>query len=108
MHALLARLPQIDRASVYRNIALFEQLGIVQRLQAGWKYKLELAGSFHEHHHHATCLNCGRAIDLPEDALLETRLHTLAKQYHFQVRRHQIELQGLCGQCSQTPPVQAI
>ena len=28
---------QIDRATVYRIVSLFEQLGIVQRLQIGWK-----------------------------------------------------------------------
>src|ERR1700759_5537066 len=56
-----------DRASVYRAIALFERLGIVQRLQMGWKYKLELSDAFTHHHHHLTCLRCGRIIPLPED-----------------------------------------
>ncbi len=53
-----------DRASVYRAVALFEELGIVKRLQIGWKYKLELSDAFHHHHHHLTCLKCGRVDTL--------------------------------------------
>ncbi|MEK7152407.1 MAG: hypothetical protein AAB834_00535 [Patescibacteria group bacterium] len=41
MQALVGRAGQIDRASVYRAIALFERLHIVQRLNTGWKYKIE-------------------------------------------------------------------
>ncbi len=100
IHQLVARCPNIDRATVYRVVALFERLGIVQRLQTGWKYRLELTGEFHEHHHHATCLRCGSAINLPEDAALEARLYALAKRHHFRIERHQIEVQGFCDSCS--------
>ncbi len=99
MRELVAQLPQIDRASVYRNIALFEQLGIVQRLQTGWKYKLELAGDFHEHHHHATCLQCGVSIIIPEIMELEQTLQKLGKTLNFQLVQHQLELQGYCESC---------
>jgi Fe2+ or Zn2+ uptake regulation protein len=52
MRELLAACqPKIDRATLYRTINLFEKLGIVQRLQIGWKYKLELSNAFQEHHH---------------------------------------------------------
>lgn len=88
-----------DRASVYRAIALFEQLGIVQRLQIGWKYKLELSDAFHRHHHHLTCSRCGAVIPLPEDRQLEARLHTLARSQDFIMKDHQLEIQGLCAGC---------
>src|ERR1700733_372533 len=68
MHEIVAACQgQVDRASVYRTIALFERLGIVLRLQIGWKYKLELSDDFHHHHHHLTCRQCGKTIPLPED-----------------------------------------
>jgi len=103
MRELIARLPGIDRASVYRNIALFEQLGIVQRLQTGWKYKLELAGDFHEHHHHATCLNCGVLTIIPEIIELEQTVQKIGKIFNFRLMQHQLELQGYCERCSQKP-----
>src|SRR6185503_6128377 len=64
---------ELDRATVYRTIDLFEKLGIVDRLQIGWKYKLELTDTFADHHHHLTCSNCGIIIALSEDSVLEDR-----------------------------------
>jgi Fur family ferric uptake transcriptional regulator len=93
---------QVDRASVYRTIALFERLGIVQRLQIGWKYKLELSDTFHRHHHHLTCRHCGRTFPLPEDEQLEKRLKALAGSQNFVMQGHQLEIQGLCQTCYKT------
>lgn len=99
MNQVVKRCPTIDRASVYRAIALFERLGIVQRLQAGWKYRLELSDAFHAHHHHASCLQCGQTIPLHENLALEQLLQSLAAVHHFKLERHQLELQGLCQNC---------
>jgi Fur family ferric uptake transcriptional regulator len=96
---VLACWDQVDRASVYRTIALFERIGIVQRLQIGWKYKLELSDTFHHHHHHLTCETCGKTIPLAEDPLLEKRLRSLAQTQNFMMRGHQLEIQGICQNC---------
>lgn len=96
---LLACDGAVDRASVYRTIALFEELGIAKRLQIGWKYKLELSDAFHHHHHHLTCLKCGEIQPLQEDALLEERLRALADSHQFAMSEHQLELQGVCRKC---------
>ncbi len=99
MHTLVARVPKTDRASVYRAVELFERLDIVQRLHTGWKYKLELTDKFTAHHHHLTCINCGRTIPMNE-AELERVIEDLAKAHHFRPTAHQIELQGYCHRCS--------
>lgn len=99
MHELVLRCDDIDRASVYRTVALFERLGVVQRLHTGWKYKLELTEQFQEHHHHATCMVCGTTLVLPEDEALEKRLRLIAAKAGFAVERHQVELQGYCTYC---------
>lgn len=96
-----------DRASVYRAITLFERLGVVQRLQIGWKYKLELSDAYHHHHHHLTCRHCGTTIALPEDHELETRLRLLAARQHFRMQDHQLEIQGLCRNCRQKELIKA-
>jgi Fur family ferric uptake transcriptional regulator len=90
---------QVDRATVYRTVSLFERLGIVQRLQLGWKYKLELTDSFTHHHHHLTCLRCSSIIPLAEDQALEERLRLLAAHHAFKPQDHQIEISGLCQNC---------
>lgn len=101
MHELVSLCTDVDRASVYRTVALFEKLGIVERLQSGWKYKLELSDAFHEHHHHATCLLCGLSFVVPEDSAIEEHLQRLASNINFQLERHQLELQGYCQACQE-------
>ena len=96
-----------DRASVYRSVALFERLGIIQRLQIGWKYKLELSDAFHHHHHHLTCRRCHSVIPLPEDRMLEERLRLLAAGQRFRMQDHQLEIQGLCDNCRRNVPALA-
>ncbi len=90
---------QLDRATVYRTVGLFEDLGIIRRVQIGWKYKLELTDSFSHHHHHLTCTNCGKVTPIIEDDALEDRINSLAKAYHFTPSDHQIEIRGLCYAC---------
>lgn len=101
MHDLIARLGEVDRASVYRAIELFERLGIVQRLHTGWKYKLELTDKFTEHHHHLTCTGCGRTVAMNE-AELEQLIARLAASHNFLPTAHQIEIQGRCARCQRT------
>lgn len=91
--------PAIDRASVYRTVKLFENLGIAHRVQLGWKYKVELSDTFQRHHHHLTCRRCQCSFDLEEDNLLEERLRLLAARHGFRIEGHQLEIQGLCPVC---------
>jgi Fe2+ or Zn2+ uptake regulation protein len=106
IQALIEHCHNIDRASIYRTVALFEKLGITQRIQTGWKYRIELSDDYHSHHHHATCLSCAKTIPLAEDAHIEKLLYLLAAEKEFTMARHQLEIQGYCQQCaaqSKTP-----
>lgn len=93
--------PDTHRTSVYRTVELFEQLGIIQRIQIGWKYKLELSNEFQDHHHHLTCIKCGRIESFQEPDSMHQLLETIAKEKHFSLQRHQLELQGVCVRCQQ-------
>jgi Fur family transcriptional regulator, ferric uptake regulator len=90
---------KMDRASVYRTVELFEKLGIVNRLQIGWKYKLELSEAFAGHHHHATCMQCGKVVAFEENPELESDIHALADGLGFKLTSHSLELRGLCPTC---------
>ncbi|MDB5169171.1 MAG: Fur family transcriptional regulator [Candidatus Saccharibacteria bacterium] len=100
MAELEKRCPGVDRSSVYRTVMLFERLGVVQRLSIGWKYKLELSDIFQGHHHHLTCQACGKHIEITEDVSLEAQLQALAAAHDFTLKSHQLELFGLCSDCS--------
>lgn len=101
MYDLVQKLPETDRASVYRTVALFEELGIVIRINIGWKYKLELSEAFTSHHHHMSCLNCKKIIPINESAL-EQVISQLGIAHGFTITAHQIELQGYCKACRLT------
>jgi Fur family ferric uptake transcriptional regulator len=88
----------VDRASVYRTLSLFEKLGVVQRINIGWKYRVELSDKFARHHHHLVCTKCSRIQ--PIDATnLEVFIDQVANQNGFKAVTHQIEIQGLCSKC---------
>ncbi len=99
MHELAEHAKGImDRASVYRTINLFERLGIVERLNIGWKYKVELSDTFVEHHHHLSCINCHKVTPINE-AELEKFITAIAARRSFKALNHQIEIQGFCKDC---------
>lgn len=98
MHTLVEKASDIDRASVYRAVDLFEKLGVVQRLNTGWKYKIELTDRFNDHHHHISCTECGKTIAMNEQQL-EQFIESLARQHGFTPVAHQIEIQGVCHDC---------
>lgn len=90
---------KVDRATVYRTIELFENLGVVHRLNIGWKYKVELSDVFHAHHHHFYCTNCGNTYPLEPNSMLETMIDSVVAHEGFSPRGHSLEIQGLCSEC---------
>lgn len=90
---------RLDRASLYRTIALFEKCGIVRRVHLGWKYKVELSDRFLEHHHHLTCIQCHAVTPINEQEL-ESFIGSVAERHGFQPVEHQVEIQGYCRSCS--------
>lgn len=105
MVQLLAKAKGItDRVSVYRNIELFEKLGIVHRINIGWKYKIELSDQFIAHHHHLICLKCGKVINTEDEQHISKHVDAIAKKYGFSVRNHQFEIEGYCSDCRSLSP----
>lgn len=88
-----------DRASVYRAIQLFEDLGIIKRISSGFKNLYELSDDFYDHHHHLTCNNCGKEIILEGAQSLEKQINELAKAKDFIILDHSLELTGICKIC---------
>lgn len=89
---------QVDRATTYRTIELFEQLGIVNRIWHGFKHQVELSEIFTPHHHHALCQNCGQTVDIASPEL-ESTLAKLARSHGFLAVSHSVELVGYCQNC---------
>ncbi len=100
MRQLVELLPNINRASIYRIISLYQSLNITNHIQIGWKYKIELSEIFTSHHHHLICDSCNVIIDIPSRSTLENELINIAEENQFALKTHQIELVGTCLKCS--------
>ncbi len=94
----------IDRASLYRTLKLFEDIGIIRRIHVGWKYKFELSEHFSSHHHHIYCLVCGKLVDVKEPPHLKTYIDSVAVKTGFTITSHAFELEGYCVHCQIRKP----
>jgi len=88
----------IDVVTTYRTVDLFRKLALVQELGMGRNRLLELSDSYHAHHHHLTCVVCGKISDFDSEAI-ETDLHRLGLELGFEIRSHQLEATGVCADC---------
>src|SRR5438270_11302187 len=70
--AVAETLPGISLPTVYATLELFEELGIVRRVQAGGgavRYDPRI-----DTHHHTVCRSCGRVEDFDGSDALQTAL----------------------------------
>lgn len=88
-----------DQATVYRNILLFEELHIIKRLSLGTNSKIEISDIFRHHHHHLTCLSCGKVIVLKENPTIEKEIKRITAKLDFKPADHQLEIGGKCASC---------
>lgn len=91
---------RMDQVTVYRNVDLFESIGIINKVYTGWKYRIELSEKFRPHHHHLTCKNCGKIIPISLGSRMEKAIENFGQKHGFAITSHQIELHGLCKNCS--------
>jgi len=97
---LIRILPRHDKATIYRNIAVFEELGVLTRLQLGSNSKLELSDVFSHHHHHISCVRCGKVTSLSDNPKIESEITEIGKSSGYRLIDHQLEIRGLCPKCS--------
>lgn len=97
--AIAKDLSGIDRVSVYRTIELFQNLGIVNPVPLGWKQRYELTSPFKAHHHHLSCIKCGKLLDV-HSKKFEQLVANVAREHNFTAQDHTFEIKGFCSDCS--------
>lgn len=91
-------------SSVYRNLSVLEEAGIVHRIQAGEHARYELAEDLGQrHHHHLLCEGCGRVADFEPAQPVEQRavegLSRAARKLGWQMTGHRLDVVGRCPTC---------
>ncbi|MFN8628799.1 MAG: Fur family transcriptional regulator [Chloroflexota bacterium] len=87
----------IGRATVFRALELFTELGLVERVDLPTGDHAYVACD-PVHHHHAICTSCGRSLDV-DDVGLARVLEDIGRELDFRVTSHRLELFGLCAAC---------
>ena len=102
---ILAASDGLAQSSVYRNLSVLEDAGVVHRMQTRDDFAYyELAEDLTGHHHHLVCSNCGRVEDLPATPAVErsvaAAVDQAARKAGFTTQHHRLDLVGLCANCS--------
>ncbi len=91
------RLPRIGLGTVYRNLELMADAGIILKLEVGGTQKRFDAVT--TPHYHIRCISCGKVDDI-ELPVIEDINKTAAAISHYQVLGHHIEFSGVCSSCN--------
>jgi Fe2+ or Zn2+ uptake regulation protein len=87
----------IGRATVFRALELFADLGFVERLDLPSGEHAYVACE-PEHHHHLVCSRCGRSTEVEDCGMTEVA-REVARRTGYRIERHRLELFGVCPDC---------
>lgn len=97
MYQLLRRrLPKISLGTVYRNLEIMSENGMIQKLDVGGTQK-RFDGKA-DTHYHVRCLRCNKVDDI--DVEPDTRVEKKAQSHtKYKILRHRVEFIGYCPAC---------
>ncbi|MDD9499590.1 peroxide-responsive transcriptional repressor PerR [Staphylococcus aureus] len=94
--ALSPDFPNISVATIYNNLRVFKDIGIVKELTYG---DSSSRFDFNTHnHYHIICEQCGKIVDFqyPQLNEIERLAHHMTD---FDVTHHRMEIYGVCKEC---------
>lgn len=91
--------PDISLGTVYRNLSLFKQQGLISSL--GTVNGVERFDGNTDPHVHFICGSCDSVIDLPEMAVPQALTSQAADQTGGQVDACNLTFTGVCNRCCQ-------
>ena len=89
--------PDLSMGTVYRNLNILIEQGLVKKIDFGSTFDRFEANSFP--HYHFICENCGviKDLDMPIDSGLNEKVN---QQTNYKTNRHRIEFYGICDECN--------
>ncbi len=92
-----SRLPHIGLGTVYRNLEIMAEMGMIRKLELGGHQKRFDANT--SNHAHIRCSVCGRLDDFEEEPLDAALLAAVARDSSYQILGHNVEFSGICPEC---------
>lgn len=90
------RLPRIGLGTVYRNLELMAENGMILKLEVGGTQKRFDATT--DTHYHIRCSDCGKVDDI-DTPVMEELVREAADATSYQILGHHVEFSGLCPAC---------
>ena len=91
----------VGRATIFRALELFVDLGLVERL--------DLPNGDHvyvtcqpSHHHHMICIACGTSTDV-EDCGVSAVAREVGRRTGYAIQSHRLQLFAICPECQRKP-----
>ncbi len=102
---ILSSEPTLAQSSVYRNLAVLEDVGVVRRVVTTDDFaRHELAEDLTEHHHHLICSACGVVEDFTASPHVERSVARAISEVSdltgFTSEHHRLDLIGVCRACA--------
>lgn len=91
------RLPRIGLGTVYRNLDLLAEKGIIRKLEVGGEQK-RFDGDTSPHYH-IRCVECNRVEDIFIERSEELE-RSAASYCNYQILDHHVQFSGICSNCS--------
>lgn len=89
--------PRIGLATVYRNLKLFKEKGLINELHFEEDHH-HYEGKTSKEHCHLICLGCGRIAEFESPFIIKLK-KVIGKQLDFEIKITEIKLSGLCSSC---------
>ena len=90
------RLPKVSLGTVYRNLEILSDSGVIQKLDVGGTKK-RFDGNVATHSH-VRCIDCGRVDDIDFQPGID--LENAVRPYtEYQIVKHRLEFIGRCPDC---------
>jgi Fur family peroxide stress response transcriptional regulator len=95
--ALESRFPSMSVATVYNNLKVFIDSGLVRELAYGdssSRFDADMSN-----HYHAKCVHCGVLVDFNYPTLRQVET-SAADETGFLIQGHRLEVYGTCQNCA--------
>ena len=103
LSAMRSRDLKISRATVYRNLDLLVDCGLVRKQRLGRDRFLYEHVHGGQHHDHLVCTACGRVVEFVSPGIVALQAE-ICRAHGFQPSRHTLQISVLCNECAGAQP----